>query len=165
MRTILFNTETQEIKHHANEGYYKVRGKRPELPEPWVELEVENAARPTYDPETHELKHFPHAVDLQAKTYLDSYTVMPLSDYKIALRAWQYPEYALKLSVHGSVLFDSTGIAYRAYLEDRGFPVEMQEDGSYSIWLNDIEEVHQPFVTQLENNGLLTKTLRPEEDE
>jgi hypothetical protein len=165
MKTILYNTQTQEIKHHAKKGYYKVRGKKaidfPELlPQGWKELIWDDTV-PTVT-ETQVLEAAPAYADLTNKTYKPvTYTVRSKTPEEIALEGFGYTEYAMRLDIHPGVLFTLKGLAYRIWLQDKGYPVEMQADESYRVWVDSISPQHQNYISQLENAGDLTITQRP----
>ena len=170
MKTILYNKDTQEVKHHAKEGYYHItttkKGRhRPDIPEPWVELEFLNLAQPV-PTETQKTIVGPALADLEFKKYYPrTYQVVDKTAFEIASEEFGYMEYQRRFDVHGSVLFDPTGVAYRSFLEDKGYPVEIQDDDSYKIWLDEINPAHQGFIDTLKANNLLVETLRPEENE
>lgn len=161
MKTIIYNILTGDILHHKPEGFYKVDGKRPELPEKFAELVLIEKTPPPFDPKNETLEFLGMVPDFENGEIYKSWKVSPLSEKEKALRAWKYPEYSLRLDIDKTVLFGPIGAPYFAFLTLNGFPIEPTESG-YSVWLNRIEPEHAKTVEDLINAGLLTQTNRPE---
>ena len=75
MKTILYNTKTQEIIKHSNKGYYKVDGVRPNLPSYIVELIETEQVEPTNILKYQRL-HWKRKVDLNKKEYRNEFTII-----------------------------------------------------------------------------------------
>lgn len=155
MKTILYNTVTQQVIHHANDGSYAVDGLPAILPSPWAQLNYIEESRPTYDAETHIAEKQEFTADVENSTYSNSWLVRPLTPTELNERAWPYTEYSIKLIVDESVLFTPEGNQYKSWLDLKGYPIEML-DGKVNVWVNSIQPEHQAYVTLLETNNLLT---------
>lgn len=170
MKTILYNKTTNEVKHHAKEGYYKVGAKlakdNPDLlPEPWVELEQLEAITPPIEANEYLERGLPE-IDLDNKTYKPiTYIVKSKTAEQIALEEFGYSEYSIRLDISGDVIFTSMGSAYRSWLADKGYPVEIQEDDSYRVWLNEINPAHQPYIDGLVAANKLTIVKNPSNEQ
>lgn len=161
MKTILFNTLTNKVTHHKPTGYYMVDGQRPALPAHIAELEFLQATPPPHNPETEKLTGGKWQPNLSVGTYSQAWQIVPLTAKEIALRAWKHEAYPQRLNVHSSVLFTPMGTAYRNYLQDRGYPVELTEDGNYQVWIDVILPAHQPYIDSLVQQGLCSIHQRP----
>lgn len=154
MRTVLYNKKTKSVVNHKQEGIYDGP-----LLKDWVELTcvpMELVLATNED-----VQNEVWTVDLENKTYVQSWEKKTLSESEVKIKEWEYPEFALLLEIDGSVLFTQLGAAYRNYLMDKGYPVEIQEDDSYKVWVDTVNVSHRPFVNQLKEDGLLTETERP----
>lgn len=166
MKTILYNTDTQQLEANGRvfDGGYKIRSvaQKPFLPAHIKELEYIDATPPTFDAATHKIGGFEWVADLNAETYTKVWNVVALSAKELAAIEWEHPEWGKRLDVHGSVLFTQMGTAYRNYLNDKGYAVEMQADGNYKVWIDTIEPSHQPYIDGLVNANLCTIHERPQ---
>lgn len=152
MKTILYNTTDFTVTHHAQEGYYKVDGVRPTLPDSIVELEVVNATRPTYNTATHKLVHTPHAADLQNNLWVDSYTVVALSANELALIGWKYPSYPKKLVINDQVAKTALGMFHFMRFEKLGNPVEYDDVAKkWNVWITEINSTYKPDFDALKD--------------
>lgn len=155
MKTILYNTVTQQVIHHANHGSYAVDGLPAILSSPWVQLNYIEEPVPTYDAETHIAEKQKFTADVENNIYCDSWLVRPLTQTELNKRAWAYAEYSMKLIVDESVLFTPEGNQYKVWLDLKGYPIEMV-DGKINVWVDSIHPDHQAYATLLETNNLLT---------
>lgn len=163
MKTVLYDIQQDKVISKEFDGGYYVDGKKPQLPTNIIELTVLNNTIPSYDSETQKLTGGNWVADLINYTYHKDWEVVDLTPYEIALKEWKHPEYAQKLHVHGSVLFTSTGTAYRSYIQDRGYPFEITPENDYLIWINDVLPDHEAYINSLVQNELCVITQRPQE--
>lgn len=166
MKTILYNKDTHQIKYHKAEGYYTVEGVRPEIPEPWVELEFVQLEPPLYDRLDYKLSKTEPEVDLANNQYILDWELTAYTQYEKDIRDWKYEEFPIKFWIDGSVLFTTMGNSFRNYLTDKGYPVEIQEDDSYLVWVPAVNETHAPYVQALKDATppLLIEYSRPIEN-
>lgn len=101
--------------------------------------------------------------DAENKTVTHTYTTRLKTQHELNLEDWKYPAYPIKFEIDGSVLFTQLGTAYRNYLGDKGYPVEIQDDDSYHVWVELINPAHQGFLDQLKQANLLTELSIPTE--
>jgi hypothetical protein len=158
MQTLLYNKDTQKITYHQPQGFYKVNGERPILPDNVVELTITRAIQPVFDGEIEKLER-KEVVDLENREYRTEWDIVPLSEQELLARTWKYPEYSKRLDVNENVLFTPMGSAYYAYLQLQGYPIE--KDGTtIKVWLDEIAPNHQPFIDYLKNEQLLGEINR-----
>lgn len=161
MKTVLYDIVENKTTGKGFTGGYYVDGVKPELPINLVELTVTTVNPPLYDEDTQKLTGGNWTADLVNLTYYRDWHVVDLTEQELALRAWKYPQFEQKLFVHGSVLFTPMGTAYRNFLQDRGYPVEITEDGGYNIWINEIMPAHEEYINGLVAVELCVITQRP----
>ena len=153
MKTILYNTNTQEIKHHAKEGYYKVDGVRPELPKEVLELTVIEEPQPSYDAETQKISS-DWVIDETAKEYRKEFTVTDLTPKELAAKAWKHTEYPTKLIIDESVGGTPVGSKHFIRFENMGNPVEYNEaNKQFSVWVKQIDTDYQSELQPFLDSG------------
>jgi len=82
MKTILYNTDTQEFEGAIRQGRYKVDGKIPTLPNNIVELTIVNEPTPPYDNKTQKIIS-EEIIDLDNKEWRKTKTVVDKTSAEI----------------------------------------------------------------------------------
>lgn len=168
MKTILYNKDTKQIKHHAKEGYYTITTSeggthRPEIPEPWVELVYENTPKPIYDINEYKIS-FEWVIDLQAKTYTKTWTIIALTQYEKDVRAWGNMNYAKKLEIDKSFIFTPVGASYLHWFDLLGLDRFYDEDtGKLWVYIETVEGVNQGGLSQYLQDNTIIVHSRPVE--
>lgn len=159
MKTVLYNTQTQKVKQHAKQGYYKVRGKRPTIPAPWVELVVENTQRPSFNASTHRISS-EWVVDIPNEEYRRVWTLTALTQYEIDIRAWVHTDYAHCLVIKKSFLAEDAANHFHWWriLE---YPIE-KRGNKIVVWYNDQNEANLGGLGPFIQDGTISIQNRPE---
>ena len=161
MKTILYNTNTQEITQHAKEGYYLVDGVRPTLPKDMVELTIVEETQPSYDPETQKITS-DWVIDLTAKEYRKEFTVVNLTPKELAAKAWKHTDFSTKLIIDESVGGTPVGSKHFIRFENMGNPVEYDKaNKQFSVWVNSLDTDYQNELQGFIDQGLITVENRP----
>jgi len=147
MVTSLYNTSLNSILSTRN-GYYKVDGVRPDLPENIVELVHTEDPIPDYNPSTQKLLSA-WIVDLNAKEYRLSYWVENKTALEIALDGWHHLNYAKRIIAPVQLVMDDIGVKFHAWFTVHGYPIERVGEQLY-CYCNTIAPEHQAVVDSLQ---------------
>ena len=159
MKTVLYNTQTQEVTHHKPEGYYMVDGAQPAPLPNVVELVVINTPAPVFNPATHKISSA-FVIDVPNLEYRLEYTLTPLTALELAVNDWQHLEFAQRLIINEEVIFSTDGNPFYAYYRLNGNP--MQKVGNkVHVWINEVQQQHQTLFNYMQTAGLLILENRP----
>jgi len=161
MKTILYNTNTQELTYHAKEGYYLVDGVRPTLPSDMVELTEVEEITPSYNVETQRLTNS-WVVDLTTLEYRKEFTVVDLTAKELAAKEWKHIDYTKKLTIDEDVAKTSVGVFHFMRFEKNGNPLEYDNvNKKWYVWMQGIDPSYQEDYNALVQSGELTIANRP----
>ncbi len=161
MKTILYNTDNQELTHHAKTGYYLVDGVRPTLPNNVIELEWITSQVEASTTEVVESGQ--PSVDLENGFYYPiTYTVRNKTAAEIASEEWKYIDFRIKLIIDEDVAKSSVGVFHFMRFEKDGNPVEYDAvNKKWYVWINAIDLSYQSDYNALIQSGELTLENRP----
>ena len=155
MKTILYNTTTNQTVGKIREGYYNgiwnsaLSKEAGWTPEHIVELEVIQPEEPAYNPSTQKIAS-QWVVDIEEFTYTLEWTVTDKTqaeiDYEAAVVDWIYLEWAKRIVAPIELILDDVGIKMYGWFQLNGFPVEKVDDTTLHLYCNVILPQHQAIV-------------------
>ncbi len=153
MTTILYNKETEELEGDFREGWYKVDGVRPQLPDNIVELEVEYENMPSYDQTTQRVENA-WTVDLVNNKYIREWVVIDLTQQEIdtitALEDWKEPNFVKRIVAPISLIMDDVGTKMYTWFTIDELPIKNLNNGTVHLYCNNILPEHQHIIDSLE---------------
>jgi hypothetical protein len=158
MKTILFNTQTEETVGGFREGNYNgiwnsALSKQPGwLPEHIIELTAVEADRPMYDPTMQRISS-QWAANFQEKTFTRCWTIedIPLAeiDYNNALKDWPHPQWAKRIVAPIDLAMVDVGAKMYVWFTINAFPIERSGENTIHLYCNVILPHHQTIVDNL----------------
>jgi hypothetical protein len=159
MKTILYNTVTQQVILNCLNGY-TVDGKpSPTYDKNIVELAVVETEVPEYNTETHSVGS-DYVLDVEAKTYTQVWSITAKTPYEIAMEGWQHPEYAKRIVAPMELIMNDIGIKMYGWFQINGFPV-VNKQPLVHLYCNVILAAHKSVIDSL--HGYITIEDRPTE--
>lgn len=150
--TILYDKTEQKVLSWHRKGYF-VDGKKPQLPENIVELEVVYAQRPIPSA----IQKVEESWQVTSTEYKQVFTLVDKTAYELAVDDWGHMEWALRITAPKSMLFTDIGAPMFAYLQINQNLVVNKDDNDYYVYVNTIEQQFQYIID--DNN--LTVENRP----
>ena len=148
MKTILYNSATEQVISPIYQDGYKVDGQPQTVEPPIFELEYIETPQPEYD-ETTKNVSYEWGVDLDELTYTQSWQIIEKTAYEIAMQDWAYPEYQKRIVAPDALLLDDVGSKVFNWFTGKGLPFENHGD-NIRLYFNDVLPQHQALVNQFE---------------
>ena len=141
MKTAIHNTltGTTTIRQLPTIG-----GKPHPIPAHYVIVEVIDTPAPPYDSAIERLKS-EYVLDLEAKTYTLTHEVIQLSEYEIAMRDWEHPDYEKRIVAPEILLMQFANVL--THFQAHGFPTKVTDTKVY-LWCNTIRDEHIIMINQ-----------------
>lgn len=145
----IYNTETKWLgrEREDNESIRILEGE--------IKLQVIRADAPPINPDTQRPQRLHPVIDTEAKTYTESWEVIDLTDYEIAMRDWDCPECSLRVVADTDLVLTEFGIAMKAWCELNEIPIVKKGDKVH-IYCNEIREKFRPAVDAYIAEGKIT---------
>ena len=141
MKTAIHNTltNTTTIRQLPTIG-----GKPHPIPAHYVIVEVIDTPAPTYDSAIERLQS-EYVLDLDNKTYTLTHEVIQLSEYEIAMRDWEHPDYEKRIVAPEILLMQFANVL--THFQAHGFPTKVTDTKVY-LWCNTIRDEHIAMINQ-----------------
>lgn len=92
-----------------------------------------------------------------------TYPVIPLSEYEIAMRGWEAPEYSKRIIAPSDLIDQYPSVAI--WFQLNGLPMFLSEDTTQArLYMNEIKPQHQELFDLLYQAGEIQIESRPEEE-
>lgn len=147
--TVLYDTAMDKIISNIYTNGYKVDGIKPELPNNILELNVIKESIPTFDEKTQKIISN-WIIDLNNFEYRLEHTVENLSEYEIAMKDWEHPEYSKRIVAPKQLVMEDIGIKMLGWFQVNGFPIQ-PVGNTVHLYCNVILQEHEDIVATLQD--------------
>lgn len=159
MKTILYNSATQQVISPIYQDGYKVDGQPQSVEPPIYELEYIETTQPEHDPVTQYVTQ-EFLPDFDENEYRQVWYVHDRTDFEIAMQDWAYPEFQKRIVAPDALLLDDVGSKVFNWFTGKGLPFENCGD-NIRLYFNDVLPQHQALVAQFDQ--IITIESRPRE--